>query len=174
MIVRPLPPALLATLPTLLLCGCGLTGGDFPSLAPRPAETPRIIASPSESVPPSLSDEERSALKADLAREQQTFAATMQEVAVTRAALGKLLQAPDVSRQGSQAWSAAQMALSRFDLARTPLGSIDVRLVSLLRLTEDLAATDPDRIAVAKLAEEVATAVAAAQRTMDSALKRLG
>lgn len=162
------PPLLL---PALLVAGCGLSGGQFPSLAPRPAETPRVIAA---ETPAALSGEERAGLKADLGREQQALAATAAEVATARKALTSALAAPGATTGGSEAWSRAQMTLSRFDLARAPLEAIDVRLVPLQRLVDSLAETDPDRIAVQSLAARVAAESAAAQQVVDSASRRLG
>ena len=160
-------------LPALLLGGCGLTGGDFPSLAPRPAETPRVIATEGDSAYAALSAEEHAALSRDLDSEQKAFVAASAEIAATRLAVSQRLAAPGVTQKASQAWSEAQMALSRFDLARTPLAEIDARLAPLQRMTEDLAATNPDRLAVEALSAKVRAESAAARNFMDKATSRL-
>lgn len=171
MSIRILP----ALLPLALLCaGCGFRGGEYPSLAPRLAETPRVIEAPGAGVVPGLSAEERAGLTQDLAREQKAFAGARQDVAAAGKALAAALAAPGASQQGSAAWSNAQMQLSRFDLARSPLDSIDARLVPLHRLTGDLPEGDADRQAVEQLSAQVAGESAAAQKVADNAARRLG
>ena len=171
MSIRALP--LLLPL-ALLSAGCGFRGGDYPSLAPRLAETPRVIEAPGANSVPTLSTEERSGLTQDLAREQAALAEAQRDIATSGRALASALAAPDVSQQGSAAWSNAQMQLSRFDLARSPLDSIDARLAPLHRLTDDLPQADADRQAVEKLASQVAAESAAAQKVADNAARRLG
>lgn len=161
------------TLPLLALfaAACGFRGGNYPSLAPRPAETPRVIEA---ATPPVLSAEERAGLQADLARERKAIAETAADIAREGRALSQALAAGGVSQSGSAAWSNAQMALSRFDLARSPLDSADARLVPLQRLVGDLPENDADRQAVDALAAEIARESAAAEKLAGNAARKLG
>jgi hypothetical protein len=65
------------------------------------------------------------------------------------------------------------MALSRYDLARSPLGDVRARLIPLQRSVDSLPATDPDRQAVETLAARATTAADAAQRQVDAANRAL-
>jgi hypothetical protein len=168
-------------LPTLLLLSaggfigaCGFTGGDYPSLKPRPAETPRSITAPGAGLAPELSAEERSALAADVARESDALEAATSAMATAARELDPALAAARGAAPGSEAWSAAQMALSRYDLARSPLGDIDARLSPLLRKIDSLPADHPDRQAVESLAAAVDRAGADAERAVQAAGATLG
>lgn len=166
----------LRTLPLLglLLAGCGLAGGEFPSLKPRPAETPRDIRAPGEGVEAGLSAEERTSLLADVDREAEALEAVRRDMEAAERELNSVIAAARGSAVGSEAWSAAQMALSRYDLARSPLVDIDARMTPLLRIVDSLPADNPDRQAVESLAAAVARAGADGQQRLQAASRSLG
>ena len=156
-----------------LLAACSLAGG-FPSLASRPAETPRALAAPGAGAAPTLSDDERRNLAADLLREGKALADARTAIAEAAVTLDRELARPDVARRGSAAWSDAQMQLSRLDVARLPLDDLRARLAPLRLLVDSLGADDPDRRAVERLAGEAAEAAMEAQRTLEAAGRVLG
>jgi len=165
----------LRTLPLLvfLLAGCGLAGGNFPSLKPRPGETPRVIMAPGEGVEPGLSREERAGLLADIERETNALETVRRDMEAAERELASVLAAATGLRAGAEAWSAAQMALSRYDLARSPLVDIDARMTPLLRIVDSLPADNPDRQAVESLAAAVARAGADGEQRMQAASRAL-
>jgi hypothetical protein len=158
----------------LPLTACAGTGTGFPSLAPRPGELPREIAAPGEGTVPALAAEQQASLRADVSRERALLDATEADLRQTEAALDRALAAARGSSTGTESWSAAQMALSRHDLARSPLVDIRARLAPLQRSVDSLPATDPDRQAVETLAARAASAAATAQRQVDAANRALG
>jgi hypothetical protein len=164
---------LILVLPFLLLAACA-SSGSFPSLQPRPGEIPRVIEAPGAGEEARLSVEQRESLQADVEREEKALAATEAEVASAGAALDKALAKAKGAAKGSEGWSDAQMALSRFDLARTPFGEIEARLTPLLRIVDSLDSDDPDRQAVESLASSTASASAAAERRVQAAMGALG
>jgi hypothetical protein len=162
-----------ALLLAVLLAGCGPTGA-FPSLLPRPGETPRLIAAPGAEATPALSAEERQALRADLAREEQALAAAEREIAAAGSALDRALRTARGAAPGDAAWADAQLALSRFDMARSPLAEIDARLVPALRVTDGLDGADPDRTRLEVLRRRTSAADAAAASRAEQAGRTLG
>jgi hypothetical protein len=158
----------------LPLAACGFTGGQYPSLEPRPAETPRVIEAPDADTRPALSAEEQAVLSADIDRESAALDAATTDMAKAQRELDAALAAARGAAPGSPAWSAAQMALSRFDLARSPLGDIDARLTPLLRQVDSLEAGDPSRQAVESLAAAVTRAGAEAEQRVQAANRVLG
>jgi hypothetical protein len=168
---HPIPRLILPAL--LLLPACSGSGGSFPSLLPRPAESPREIAAPGADVLPALAPEQQASLRADLARERALLDQTESDLREAGAALDRALGAARGTRAGADAWSNAQMALSRYDLARSPLGDVRARLIPLQRSVDSLPATDPDRQAVETLAARATTAADAAQRQVDAANRAL-
>ena len=162
-----------ALLVPLLLTACSLPGG-FPSLQPRPEETPRVLAAPDAGQVPALSPEERQSLAADLTRERRSLAALQQAIAREGAALDRQLARKGANTRGSAAWSDAQMQLSRFDVARQPLDDLRARLSPLQLLVDSLAATDPDRRAVESLVAAVEQLATATKQRLDDGVRRLG
>ena len=158
----------------LLLLGACASRGSFPSLQPRAGEVPRVIEAPGAGVEVRLPAEQREGLKADLEREEKALAATEAALGSTGADLDRALARAKGAAKGSEGWSDAQMALSRFDLARAPLGEIEARLTPLLRIVDSLDSEDPDRQAVESLAASTASAAAAAERRVQAATKVLG
>lgn len=161
---------LLALLP---LAACAGSGGSYPSLQPRPAELPRMMEAPGEGSVPALAPEQQASLRADLAREGQLLAETEAELRQSGSALDRALAAARGTSIGTEAWSNAQMALSRHDLARGPLVDIRARLAPLQRSVDSLPAEDPDRQAVEALAARAAKAATAAQQQVDAANRAL-
>ncbi|WP_199554432.1 hypothetical protein [Sandaracinobacteroides hominis] len=158
----------------LLATACKGPSGSFPSLAPRPGEIPRVIDAPDAEQQPGLSDSERAGLSADVARESKALADVEKAMASEGAQLTRALQAARGSKSGSEAWSNAQMALSRYDLARSPLGDIEVRLTPLLRMVDSLPGSDADRQAVESLAAATASAIRRSQQQVNAANRQLG
>jgi hypothetical protein len=157
----------------LLVSGCGLTGGDFPSLVVRQAETPRSIASPGAAAVPTLSEAEQSGLQADLLREEKALAKTSQQVSDAQDALAPLLAAARGAPIGSESWTQAQLALSRFDQARAPLGEIDGRLAPLKLVVDSLPEDNSDRQKVEALAARARAAMEQAARRAEAANRAL-
>jgi hypothetical protein len=158
----------------LPLSACAGTGAGFPSLAPRSAELPREIVAPGEGTVPALAAEQQASLRADVSRERALLDQTEADLRQTEAALDRALVAARGSSTGSESWSAAQMALSRHDLARAPLVDIRARLAPLQRSVDSLPATDSDRQAVETLAARAAAVADTAQRKVDAANRALG
>jgi hypothetical protein len=165
------PIPLLALVP---LAACAGSPGSYPSLQPRPAELPRTIEAPGHGAVPALAPEQQASLRADLARESRLLAETEAELRRSGPALDRALAAAAGSRIGTEAWSTAQMALSRHDLVRGPLVDIRARLAPLQRSVDSLPADDLDRQAVEALASRAAQAAATAQQQVDAAHRALG
>jgi hypothetical protein len=165
--MKPAVPSLPVFALTLCAClaACGPRGA-FPSLQPRAGEAPRIIEAPGAGLVPELAPEQRQGLKADLAREEAALSDADAEVRRAGAELDRALARARGQARGTEAWSDAQMALSRLDVARAPLGEIEARLTPLLRIVDDLDSQDPDRLAVESLA-------AAANRAANDAERRV-
>ncbi len=165
-------PALAASL--LMLAACGHSATGFPSLAVRPGETPRVIAEPGAGIVPALSVEERTALASDIAREQRALDSILADMAAEKRALDAALSRLGRVEAGSVPWSAAQMALSRYDLARSQLADADARTTPLLRLVDSLPPDDADRRRVESLVSGIAAARAAGEAVMDAGSRRIG
>lgn len=171
-----LPPA--SRLPLLLpfgllLAACAGPKGSFPSLKPRPGETPRVIEAPGANIVPALSAEEAASLAADLRRLGDALDSAARDMAEAGRALDSALAAGRGAPIGSEGWSNAQMALSRYDLARSPLDQIEAQLTPLLRQVDSLPADNADRQAVESLAAAAARANAEGQRRADAAGRAL-
>jgi hypothetical protein len=132
-----------------------------------------VFAAPGETPLPALSAEEAASLEADMKRLTAALDAATRDTAAAAAALDGALAAAHGAAIGSEAWSNAQMALSRHDLARSPFGEIEVQLTPLLRLTDSLPADDAQRQAVESLAAAAARAAADSQRRADAAGRAL-
>ena len=158
----------------LALSGCAGSGGSFPSLAPRPGEVPRVIEAPGTDTTPALMPEQQASLRADLAREGEALAAVESDLKRLGAELDKALAAARGQSIGSEGWSNAQMALSRYDQARAPLDAIGARLVPLARIVDSLPADDADRRAVEALTTRTAAAADRAQAQVTAANRALG
>lgn len=158
----------------LPLSACAGSGTGFPSLAPRPAELPREIAAPGDGIIPLLAAEQRASLRADVAREKALLDQTEAELRQTGAVLDRALAAARGSSSGTDGWSAAQLALSRHDLARSPLVDIRARLAPLQRSVDSLPPADVDRQAVEALSASATAAADTAQQQVDAANRALG
>jgi hypothetical protein len=164
------PGRLSVAVPALLLLGaCAGPGGSFPSLKPRPGETPRVIEAPGGSAPPALLAEEQAGLQADMKRMTAALDSVARDMAEASRALEAALAAARGAPVGAEAWSNAQMALSRYDLARSPLGDIEAQVTPLLRKVDSLPADDADRQAVESLGAAAARANLEGQRRADAA-----
>ncbi len=160
--------------PSLLLLAACAAPGSFPSLAPRPAEQPRVIVAPGGDGPATLSAEERAALDADVDRETAALAAVEAEVEAAGRALDRALAAARRAAPGSAAWADAQMILSRFEVARAPHADVEARLSPMLRAVDSLAADDPHRQAVESLAAAAGRSADAAEARARAARRQLG
>ncbi|MCG2839411.1 hypothetical protein L6Q21_00270 [Sandaracinobacter sp. RS1-74] len=128
-----------------------------------------MIEEPGAGTDMRLPPEQQQSLKADLAREGKALADAQAEVARNKAALDKALANAKGKPRGSEPWSDAQMALSRFDLARAPFGEIEARMTPLLRMVDSLDSEDPDRQTVENLATAATRASADAERRVQTA-----
>ena len=156
------------------LAACAGPKGSFPSLAPRAGEAERVIEAPGAEVTPALLPEQQASLRADLKRESAELAATESELKTLGAALDRELASARGKGIGTEPWSNAQMALSRYDQARSPLDGIGVRLVPLSRMVDSLPDTDADRQAVEALTARTASVSAQAQARVTAANRALG
>lgn len=156
------------------LSACAGTSGSFPSLAPRPAEVERVIEAPGAGAPPALLPEQQASLQADLIRERAELDRTESQLKQLGATLDRELAAARGQGIGSEPWSNAQMALSRYDQARSPLDAIGARLVPLARMVDSLPETDPDRRAVDALSSRTTALAAQAQAKVTAANRALG
>lgn len=161
-------------LPVLLLAaGCAGSGGGYPSLLPRAAEIPRDIAAPGQGVSPALADEQAQSLRADVARERAALEQAERAISEEAKALDRAIASARGSLPGSDSWGSAQMALSRLDIARGPVGDIRARLAPLERTVDSLPADNPDRRAVLDLAARAAAIATRAAAQSDSASRAL-
>jgi hypothetical protein len=156
------------------LAGCAGTSGSFPSLAPRQGEMAREIVAPGEGAVPSLAPEQQQGLRADVKNERANLDETEAAIGATGSELTRALAAARASQPGAESWSAAQLALSRFDVARGPLGDIRARLAPLQRTVDSLPSDDPDRRMVLDLAARAETAAATAASKSEAAARALG
>jgi len=139
----------------VLLSGCGLTNeGPFPSLQPRAGEQARVIQPPGAAGSASLSPEERATLAADISRTARELADARRDISSAEAELAPALKAASGAPVGSEAWSVAQLKLSRFDQARSPLAEISSRIGPSRLTVDSLAADDPDRMRLLALDRE--------------------
>lgn len=151
----------------ILLCACAAPGGDdFPSLLPRAIETRddavAEVATPAPAPASAAQTDEFAELLADAREGQEDFAQALP-------ATERAVNAARGSAASSDAWVAAQAALSRLDAARAPTAAA---LVALDRLFTDLAIRASGD-APASGVEEVAMARAAAEQLYDAQVERL-
>ncbi|SFS00104.1 hypothetical protein [Sphingomonas jatrophae] len=143
-------------LPLLLVAGCTASHKGYPSLAPRPIEQQALFEEPERATPAATRDP---ALDAKVAEVVARLDAAERDFAEALAALRRTGSAPAV---GSEAWIAAQLALTRLDAARGPASQALADL-DALRLAAAQAATPPDTAAL-DAARSRAEALEAAQR----------
>lgn len=111
------PAYSLPVIAALLLGGCSLPDGEFPSLAKRPYETENPIAEPStepEQLSTTLPAEITMLVDQMMVRHQKAESAF-------RAALGRtrqIAQSSAGSATGTESWAVAQVELSRLDSLR--------------------------------------------------------
>lgn len=168
-VVLPLLMALSAAVP---LGGCGLAGGDFPSLLPRPEEMPREIAVV-DAGPAVLSEEEAARLDGDLRADRAALGEARAAIAAAEQALQSALARARGSAWGSLAWTDAQVALSRFQEERFPLSALRLRLDAARMMVDPLAEADPARRAVEELAAEVLALDTRTAATAEAAVRAL-
>ncbi|RDV05944.1 hypothetical protein DXH95_00340 [Sphingorhabdus pulchriflava] len=111
------PTHSLPVIAALLLGGCSLPDGEFPSLAKRPYETDNPVVEP-----PAESEQLSTALPEELAGlVDQMMARHQRAESAFRGALGRtrqLVQSAAGSATGSESWAVAQVELSRLDSLR--------------------------------------------------------
>lgn len=160
-------PRLRHLLPIVLpLAGCAATGGDYPSLAPRPVE--QGAAAPAAAEPPAAPPA-NPALPAEtaaiLAAADKGHAAFLAQLGSARAAI----EAARGKEAGSEAWVAAQVALSTLDAARSPvlaaLADLDALRIGML---QEGRSSDADAL------DEAARTIEAREAEERDALGRLG
>jgi len=149
MVSRPSLPvrALFAVLPVAMLAGCAGQSGNYPSLAPRPIEQ-LSLAEPSRPKPPAVVADpvavERYAPLIEKARKADAdFRRVLEE---ERPALAR----GQGAAEGSDAWLAAQVSLSRIETARGPVAK------ALADLDTARSALDPQTDTGAMVANEQA------------------
>lgn len=158
----------------LLLAACRGTGSDgFPSLLPRPAETPRDIdaaARPSAGIP----DEVAASLDAELDRDQREIDLAAREIATIETALVIALRASTAAAPGTKAWIDAQILLSRHDQARARLSEIQARLHAYGPKLDGVPGDDPKLIRWKALVQQVDNLAASADDRARTASLALG
>jgi hypothetical protein len=158
----------------LALGACGGPSGSFPSLQPRPGETPRAIPAAGSAPARGLSDEERAALDADLSREVKALAAARRGIGDEGKRLDGALKAAAKAEPGSNPWVEAQMALSRYDAARAVLSDIDARLAAVRMTVETLPPDPAVRQRLDALSAALSALIDSTAATADAAGRRLG
>jgi Cu/Ag efflux pump CusA len=167
---RRLPPFVLAI---SLLAACKGPPGGFPSLLPRPAETPRDMTIAATPVP-GLSAEETATLTAELDREAQALDAAEAAVATAGHDLAAALAKARGAAPGTDAWVRAQISLSRYDQARAALGAVIGRLAALAPALDGLAADQPVRARFDALTRRADNSALAADGVAREAGRALG
>lgn len=158
----------------LLLSACSAPGGKYPSLNPRPGETPRIIVPFQPDATGGFSDEERASLADELGREERLLASSRKTISAARTAMDRAVQRARGAAPGENPWVEAQLALSRYDAARAPLADMDARIAPLRLQVDALPAGDPERTRVEALQGDVTALREASDRAANTAQKMLG
>ena len=154
---RPFLAFVPAIFAPLALSAC-VAAGDFPSLAPRPAERERTLVPAARPVPVVPSDPALLARLAELRRlaaeGERAFEAAF---GPAEAAVGR------IGAQGSESWIEAQQAVSRLEAAREPTARA---LAELDRLSIDRADQPTNAGDFAELGAAIAAveAIAAGQQ----------
>ncbi|MGC1468964.1 MAG: hypothetical protein WA793_06235 [Sphingorhabdus sp.] len=107
----------LPILAAMLVSGCSLPDGEFPSLAKRPYETTEPVTEPApvaEQVSSALPAELAAAVDALIVRHQKADSAFRNAAGAARASA----QAAAGAAAGSESWAAAQVELSCLDVKR--------------------------------------------------------
>lgn len=158
----------------LILAACRGTGSDgFPSLLPRPAETPRNIdaaARPAEGIP----DEVATSLQVELDRDQRELDLAAREIATIETALVTALRAARGAAPGTTPWIDAQILLSRHDQARAHLSEIEARLLSYGPKLDGVPDNDPALLRWKTMVQQVEDLAASAGERAEAANRALG
>ncbi|HMT41088.1 MAG TPA: hypothetical protein PKC48_00320 [Sphingorhabdus sp.] len=165
------PAYSLPVIAVLLLAGCSLPEGEFPSLAKRSYETSEPVGEPSaepEQLTTSIPADVDASVNLLLARHQKAESAF-------RSALGgvrKAAQSAAGSAIGSESWASAEVELSRLDVAR---GDSVAALAEMDKLIADQRERGADSGLLGLLAEPQSRLAAdvAAQTAEIEALARL-
>lgn len=141
----------------LSLSACAGAEGPWPSLALRPGEQPRVIAAVNDVLQPqSPSLGVPVAVEARLTRQAQ---AAEGELLTARSALDQALGGAAKAPLGSEAWVAAQTALSRFEIAAASILEVRTAIEQALEgrsspalssLRARLAKSESDNVIVAQ------------------------
>lgn len=130
--VRIIAPAAVLAL-SVSLAGCAESGGVYPSLAPRPIERVSIeepVTAPDRSAPPVADPAVDAGVATQLAAAEAADRQFTTELAATRRAVSAAAGKP----AESEAWVAAQQALSRLDQRRgavsSALANLDAMMVT--------------------------------------------
>ena len=111
------PAYSLPVIAALLLAGCSLPEGEFPSLAKRPYETSEPVSEPPaepEQLTTTLPANVAAAVNLLLARHQKAESAFRSNLGGVR----KAAQSAAGSAIGSESWASAEVELSRLEVAR--------------------------------------------------------
>lgn len=155
----------------LALAGCA-SDGDYPSLQIRPGETPRVIAPAAQPAP--LSASARASISADIASSKAAVNAAGARLAKLAADLQRALAVPGVATAGGPAWSAAQVALSEYQDARSALADVGAGIAALQLRLDGVDSADPDARQVAALQQQLTEIEAQSATVIASASARLG
>ncbi|WP_448659249.1 hypothetical protein ACPVPU_01970 [Sphingomonas sp. CJ99] len=148
---HPLSPGLAIAL-LLPLAGCATTGGDYPSLLPRPVEQGGVArprpADPAEPAVPAADP----AIDSELARINPAFAEALAAFDSAQGDAERAVAAARGSAAGSDRWLTAQLAIGQLDLRRDTLSGL---VVDLERLDGDrgISGAAPYPALAARLAE---------------------
>lgn len=165
MIFRSQQRCLLLLALAVPLAGCAATGGDYPSLAPRSVERSPAEEPATETVAPAADRALQAEAAGIVAAAEKAHADFLVQLEKTRAAVDAARRAAP----GSEAWVAAQAALSTLESARNPVVAALADLDALgIRMAERGGESD-----VGSLAEAVRNVEAKDEEERD-ALTRLG
>lgn len=117
---RRFPPVTLLPL-ALLATACSAGPADYPSLSPRPIEQMSLAEPDQPPSPPPTADPEATARFAPLVEQAKTADEDFQHT--MEAERGALIKGRGAS-EGSEAWTAAQLSLTRISAARAPVAKV--------------------------------------------------
>lgn len=157
----------------LLLGGCSLPDGEFPSLAKRSYETGNPVAEP-----PAAAEQISTVLPAELTAKIENLLAMHQKAdSAFRNALGatrNAAQSAAGSAIGSESWAAAQVELSRLDVLRRDSVAALSDLDKLIALEREKGADSGLLSLLAQPQSRIAQDVAAQSTEVESLARLIG
>jgi hypothetical protein len=167
------PAYSLPVIAALLLAGCSLPEGEFPSLAKRSYETSDPVSEPSaepKQLTTALPADVTAAVNLLLARHQKAESAFRSNLEGVR----KAAQSAAGSAIGSESWVSAEVELSRLDVARGDSVAALAELDKLITNQRDLGADSGLLGLLAEPQSRVAADVAAQTAEIEALARLIG